>query len=97
MVLAYKIMAGYYSQQSIAVKARLYESKAEDYLMSLASMIISSPSASGQGESCLPYASRGAVDTGHGWTTPKGNATGSVASTAYALFAYYKYNPLELK
>ncbi len=97
MVLAYKIMAAYYSQQSIAVKARLYDSKADDYLTSLASMIISSPSASGQGTSCLPYASKAEVDTGHGWTTPKGKSTGSLAGTVYTVFAYYKYNPLELK
>ena len=60
-------------------------------------MIISSPSASGQGDSCLPYATQENADTGHGWMTPKGRATGSVAGTAYALFAYYNYNPLQLK
>jgi hypothetical protein len=60
-------------------------------------MIISSSSPTGQGESCLPYATQDFVDTGHGWMTPKGNSTGSVAGTAYAFFAYYGYNPLELK
>jgi len=60
-------------------------------------MIISSPSPSGQGESCLPYATGDFVDTGHGWFTPKGNSTGSLAGTAYTFFAYSNYNPLELK
>jgi hypothetical protein len=71
--------------------------KADTYLAELSNMIISSPSPSGQGESCLPYATQDYVDTGHGWMTPKGSSTGSVAGTAYALFAYYNYNPLELK
>jgi hypothetical protein len=59
-------------------------------------MIISSPSPSGQGRGCLPYASSDFVDTGHGWMTPKGSSTGSVSGTAYTLFAYYGWNPLQL-
>ena len=78
-------------------KAQEYAAKADDYLSSLGSMIISSASASGQGEGCLPCATQEHVDTGHGWMTPKGKSTGSVAGTAYTLFAYYNYNPLELK
>ena len=81
----------------MVAKARAYELKAENILLQLGNMIISSPSPSGQGESCLPYATQDFVDTGHGWMTPKGKATGSVAGTTYALFAYYNYNPLELK
>ena len=60
-------------------------------------MLISSSSASGQGEGCLPYATQDNVDTGHGWMTPQGSHTGSVSGTAYTLFAYYGFNPLELK
>jgi hypothetical protein len=56
---------------------------------------MSSPSPSGQGENCLPYASQDFVDTGHGWYTPKGKDTGSVSGTTYTIFAYYNYNPLE--
>ncbi|MFH0791202.1 MAG: hypothetical protein V2A64_06175 [Candidatus Omnitrophota bacterium] len=97
MVLAYRIMADFYYNKGLAAKGHSYEVKADEYLSSLSNMIISSPSPSGQGESCLPYATEEAVDTGHGWRTPKGKSTGSVAGTAYTLFAYYKFNPLELK
>jgi len=69
----------------------------DEYLVQLGNMIISSPSPSGQGEGCLPYATQDVVDTGHGWITPKGKSTGSVAGTTWTLFAYYNYNPLELK
>lgn len=97
MILAFRIMRDYYHKKGMAAKARTYELKADNYLAELCTMIISSPSPSGQGEGCLPYASRDAVDTGHGWMTPQGKATGSVSATAYTLFAYYNYNPLELK
>jgi len=97
MVLAFKIMADFYYKKSMIAKARAYTLKADTYLAELGNMIISSPSPSGQGESCLPYATMDYVDTGHGWMTPKGSRTGSVAGTAYTLFAYYKYNPLELQ
>lgn len=97
MVLAYKIMSEFYYKKEMIAKARAYAFKADDYLSSLSNMIISSPSASGQGESCLPYATQDFVDTGHGWMTPKGANTGSVSGTAYTIFAYYGFNPLELK
>jgi cell division protein FtsB len=96
MVLAYKIMADYYYQKGMPAKAHAYQMKADEFLSQLGNMVISSPSASGQGESCLPYATEESVDTGHGWVTPQGKSTGSVAGTAYALFAFYNYNPLEL-
>jgi hypothetical protein len=97
MVLAFKIMADYYYRKQMAGKTRLYNDKANDYLTELSKMVISSPSPTGQGEGCLPYATQDSVDTGHGWLTPKGKSTGSVAGTTYALFAYYNYNPLQLK
>jgi len=97
MIVAFKIMSDYYLKKDMAAKARDYEIKAEEYLLELGKMVISSPSPSGQGESCLPYATGDFVDTGHGWTTPKGSSTGSVAGTCYAIFAYYNYNPLQLK
>jgi hypothetical protein len=97
MVMAFKIMADFYHQKGMIAKARAYEKKADEYLLELTSMLISSPSPSGQGEGCLPYATQDFVDTGHGWMTPKGKTTGSVAGTAYTLFAYYNYNPLKLK
>jgi hypothetical protein len=97
MIMAFKIMSEYYHKKGLDNKAESYEEKAEDYMSELCKMIISSPSPSGQGAGCLPYASLDFVDTGHGWMTPKGKATGSVSGTTYALFAYYNYNPLELK
>ncbi|MFA5156533.1 MAG: PilZ domain-containing protein [Candidatus Omnitrophota bacterium] len=97
MVISFKIMADFYYKKKMPAKARGYELKADNYLTGLGNMIISSPSPSGQGDSCLPYATQENVDTGHGWMTPKGKTTGSVAGTAYTLFAYYNYNPLKLK
>ncbi|MFH0912823.1 MAG: PilZ domain-containing protein [Candidatus Omnitrophota bacterium] len=97
MVMAFKIMSDFYYKKNMVAKARSYALKADEYLNQLGNMIISSPSPSGQGESCLPYATQDFVDTGHGWMTPKGKSTGSLAGTVYTLFAYYKYNPLELK
>ena len=96
MVVSLRIMAEYYYKKGLKAKGHAYAVKADEYLASLGKMIISSPSASGQGESCLPYATQDFVDTGHGWMTPKGNSTGCIAGTAYTLFAYYDYNPLEL-
>jgi hypothetical protein len=97
MVISFKIMEEFYSQKGMTAKARGYKNKADEYLSSLGNMIISSPSPSGQGESCLPYATQEFVDTGHGWLTPKGKSTGSLAGTAYTFFAHNNYNPLELK
>ena len=97
MALSFKIMADFYNKKNMAAKAQVYAAKAEEYLSNLGNMIISSLSASGQGEGCLPYATQDNIDTGHGWFTPKGKSTGSVAGTAYTLFAYNNYNPLELK
>ncbi|TBR16443.1 hypothetical protein EPO66_04610 [bacterium] len=97
MIMSFKIMADFYSAKGMDSKASVYKQKANEYLAQLSNMIISSPSPSGQGEGCLPYASVDFVDTGHGWMTPKGKNTGSVSGTAYTIFAYYNYNPLELK
>jgi hypothetical protein len=97
MVISFRIMEEFYSKKGMTAKARGYKNKADEYLSSLGNMIISSPSPSGQGESCLPYATQEFVDTGHGWLTPKGKSTGSLAGTAYAFFAHNNYNPLEIK
>ncbi len=96
MALSFKIMADFYKKKNMLDKSRAYEEKADEYLSSLNNMVISSPSPSGQGDSCLPYATQENVDTGHGWRTPKGANTGSVAGTAYTIFANYGYNPLAL-
>ncbi|MBU0897019.1 MAG: hypothetical protein KKB76_05305, partial [Candidatus Omnitrophica bacterium] len=65
------------------------------YFEELQKMLITSPSRAGRVDPCLPYASSPFVDTGHGWRTPKGNRTGSLASTAYFLISYFGYNPLK--
>ena len=96
MVLAFNIMAGYYFEKGQLKKATYYQNEATKYLDELSKMVISSPSAFGQGAWCLPYASQENVDTGHGWRTPKGSRTGSVAATAYTIFAISKFNPLKL-
>ncbi|MDD5129749.1 MAG: PilZ domain-containing protein [Candidatus Omnitrophica bacterium] len=97
MVVSYKIMEEFYLKKGDKAKAASYGRKAQMYLSELGNMIISSSSPSGQGQGCLPYATLDQVDTGHGWSTPKGSHTGSVSGTAYTLFAYYGFNPLELK
>jgi hypothetical protein len=97
MVISFRIMENFYLKKGMDAKAHFYGLKVNEYLSSLGNMIISSPSPSGQGESCIPYATQDFVDTGHGWLTPKGKSTGSLAATTYTFFAYYGYNPLELK
>lgn len=97
MVIAFKAMSEYYYKKGMPAKGRSFALKADEYLLDLSNMIISSPSPSGQGESCLVYATQEFADTGHGWFTPKGKSTGSLASTIYGIFAYYYNNPLELK
>jgi prenyltransferase beta subunit len=94
MVLSLKILSDFYERDSDYQKAKHYRDVSLYYLEELSKMIISSPSPTGQGKGCLPYASQGSVDTGHGWTTPAGNQTCSVAATAYYIFAYTGYNPL---
>ncbi len=97
MVISLKIMSEYHRKKGDVAIAKEYRDKAEEYLVNLGRMVITSPSPSGQGGYCLPYATQENADTGHGWFTPTGECTGSVAGTAYALFAFYDYNPLELK
>ncbi len=97
MILAFNEMKEFYDKKGLDIKARSYKRKAQDYLSELGNMVISSPSPSGQGEGCLPYATGDYVDTGHGWMTPSGTSTCSAAGTAYTLFAYYDYNPLKLQ
>ncbi len=96
MVLSYKIMSVYYAGIKDKNNALYYKDKANKLLSELDKMIMCSPSRTGQGCGCLPYASSSFVDTGHGWRTPKQEQTGSLAATSYAFFAYYGFNPLAL-
>ncbi len=93
MIVSFGIMARFYKTRD-RVKFTYYKNLAKKYLSQLQKMIISSPSPIGKGRGCLPYASAGFVDTGHGWRTPKNTHTGSVSATAYYIFAYLGYNPL---
>ncbi len=93
MILAFEIMADYFQDKNTN-KSGEYFKKALFYFNELQKMLIVSPSPVGRGDPCLPYASSPSIDTGHGWRTPRGNRTGSLASTAYFLIAYYGYNPL---
>ncbi len=97
MLISFKIMSRYHYEKKNYSKALIYLDKALKYFGELKKMLISSPSPTGQGRWCLPYASQDFVDTGHGWRTPKGRDTGSVASTCYMIFAYYDFNPLSFK
>lgn len=96
MIVSMKNMAEYYRQAGDMEKQKIYASKADYYLTQLSKMVISSPSPTGQGEGCLPYASLDNVDTGHGWRVAKGSKTGSVSGTCYYIFAYEGFNPLTL-
>ncbi len=95
MILALKIMSDYHRGISDGEKAQHYGGLANDYISELSKLIITSPSPVGQGDFCLPYASHEMADTGHGWRTPQGNRTGSVAATAYAILAIDSFNPLK--
>ncbi len=97
MVLSYKIISDYYKELGEILKADEYLERAEDFLIELGKLIISSPSPTGQGQGCLPYATQDFVDTGHGWYTPKGSRTGALSSTAYTILAYRGHNPLGLE
>ncbi len=96
MILAFQIMADYHEEAGAAGMSRHYRGLVRNGLSELTKMVVTSPSPVGQGDFCLPYASQELVDTGHGWHTPRGHATGSVAATAYALLAIEDFNPLSL-
>jgi hypothetical protein len=96
MIVSFKIIRDFFNKTGEYKKARIYSKKYDFYLNQLEKLIISSPSPIGQGAGCLPYATQGNVDTGHGWRTPEGSDTGSVSGTAYGIFAIKGYNPLKL-
>lgn len=96
MIISYQILSQYFSERNRVIQANYYAQKAKRYLNELNKLIISSPSAKGQGEGCLPYATLPDADTGHGWATPSGTTTCSVAGTAYMIMAIKQFNPLVL-
>lgn len=96
MIVSYQILSRYFSQKERLNQAHYYAEKARSYLGELNKLIIASPSVKGQGEGCLPYATLENADTGHGWSTPLGTKTCSVAGTAYMIMAIKQFNPLVL-
>ena len=92
-VVAFRILAEYFNQTKDPEKAAYYQNKVHFYLNELQKMVISSASRIGQGKGCLPYSTMPNTDTGHGWRTPNGDKTGSVAGTAYGIFAWLGFNP----
>ncbi|MFA5059450.1 MAG: PilZ domain-containing protein [Candidatus Omnitrophota bacterium] len=96
MIVSYQILGDFFTQKDNTVKANYYKEKAKMYLNELNKIIIASPSLTGQGEGCLPYATLEDADTGHGWRTPHGTTTGSIAGTAYMIMAIQGFNPLSL-
>ena len=91
-----QLMLGEKNLTQLTKKIKVSKPTMLKYLNELEKLMLSSPSPTGQGQGCLPYATQDNVDTGHGWRTPKGSTTGSVAATAYALFAQKGHNPLTL-
>ena len=96
MIVSYQILSRYFTKKERIIQAGYYAEKARMYLGELNKLIIASPSVKGQGEGCLPYATLENADTGHGWTTPFGAKTCSVAGTAYMIMAIKEFNPLIL-
>ncbi len=94
-VVTFRVLEKYFTASGDTERAAYYRDKIDFYLNELQKMIVSSLSRVGQGRGCLPYASAGNVETGHGWRTPAGNRTGSVAGTAYGVFAWMGFNPFE--
>lgn len=94
-VVTFRVLESYFESLGNSDKADYYRDKSRFYLNELQKMIISSPSRVGQGRGCLPYASAENAETGHGWRTPSGDRTGSVAGTAYGIFAWTGFNPFD--
>ncbi|MBP9733354.1 MAG: PilZ domain-containing protein [Candidatus Omnitrophica bacterium] len=94
-VVTFRVLENYFESAGNAEKAAYYRDKINFYLNELQKMIISSLSRVGQGHGCLPYASAENTETGHGWRTPAGHRTGSVAGTAYGVFAWLGFNPFD--
>jgi len=89
-VIAYRILARREDAIGNGQKSAAMLQKADLYLGQLEAMSIRYS----DGTSGLPYASHPGADTGHGWKTPQGDSTGSIAGTAYYWFARQDYNPL---
>ncbi len=95
MIVSYQILSAYFSLRRHFIKVDYYAQKARAYLNELNKLIISSPSAKGQGEGCLPYATLEDADTGHGWHTLPGTRSCSIAGTAYMIMAMKQFNHLK--
>lgn len=94
-VVTFRVLEKHFLAAGNGEKASYYRDKINFYLNELQKMVIASLSRTGQGRGCLPYATAANVDTGHGWRTPSGDRTGSVAGTAYGIFAWTGFNPFD--
>ncbi len=97
MIVSFRMLSRYFKKNGDDLKAEYYAQKANIYLNELNKIVISSASPTGRGEGCLPYATKENADTGHGWNTPNGNNTCSIAGTAYMVMAIKDFNPLSLE
>jgi hypothetical protein len=95
MIIAYRVLGHHYAQMQKPSKGRAYHQKADQYLQELSKLIITdSRSDSRRAGASLPYATSANAATGHGWRTPTGPDTGSIAGTAYMFLALRGVNPL---
>jgi hypothetical protein len=97
MIISFQMLGDFFADQNDTLKTGYYEEKVVRYLNEMNKLIISSPSPMGHGEGCLPYSTLEDADTGHGWRTPRGSDTCSIAGTAYMIMAIKGFNPLMLE
>lgn len=98
-IVAYKIMSDYFEKTGNLDKAQAYKEKADYYMIELQKVaIIKGGLIKKKGIGmpslimALPYASQEYIDTGHGWITPKGKDTTSMAGTIYLIFSHKGFN-----
>lgn len=97
MIISFQMLGDFFADQNDTLKTGYYEEKVVRYLNEMNKLIISSSSPMGHGEGCLPYSTLEDADTGHGWRTPRGSDTCSIAGTAYMIMAIKGFNPLMLE
>ncbi|RKX90881.1 MAG: hypothetical protein DRP84_12445 [Spirochaetes bacterium] len=102
-VIAYRIIADYFKDKN-PDKSKDYRRKAEYYMAQLENIaLVKGGIIKEKGIGlplivmALPYASKEDVNTGHGWRTPQGQETTSLASTIYTIFANKGYNCFQLR
>jgi hypothetical protein len=97
MTVAYSILSRFTQNNGNGQQSGKLREKYNFYLNELQKMLIVSSTKTGATHLCLPYASQADADTGHGWRTPSGEKTESVAGTCYYLFAIKEFNPISCR